>query len=274
MKNIHLLPTDKPSKLFQILQFNFIFDNQNKYSEEYKKLHKYKNKNIYITNDEEIKEGDCYIYLGQINKRIRKNTSAEYPYPHYKKIILTTDKDLIKDGVQAIDDTFIEWFVENPSCEEVEVEKENICARCHSNDVDECWSAKECSDGRYDKIRYKIIIQKEELNYNMKEEILAEKERLEKEEPKQSIQEFIEQHAITEQQLIDGYNQGLQLILENASKIPNQEGAKWQQETTYSDIELFTEELKDKIDSFEYSVNQNSYISDYINEWFEQFKKK
>jgi hypothetical protein len=23
----------------------------------------------------------------------------------------------------------------------------------------------------------------------------------------------------------------------------------------------------------EYSVNQNSYISDYVNEWFEQFKK-
>jgi len=51
-------------------------------------------------------------------------------------------------------------------------------------------------------------------------------------------------------------------------------GAKWQQERMYSDIELFTEELKDKIDSFEYSVNQNSYISDYIKEWFEQFKKK
>jgi hypothetical protein len=51
-------------------------------------------------------------------------------------------------------------------------------------------------------------------------------------------------------------------------------GAEWQVERMYSDIELFTEELKDKIDSFEYSVNQNSYISDYIKEWFEQFKKK
>ena len=51
-------------------------------------------------------------------------------------------------------------------------------------------------------------------------------------------------------------------------------GAKWQVERMYSNIEVFTEELKDKIDSFEYSVNQNSYISDYIKEWFEQFKKK
>ncbi len=45
-------------------------------------------------------------------------------------------------------------------------------------------------------------------------------------------------------------------------------------ERMYNEIELFTEELKDKIDSFEYSVNQNSYISDYIKEWVEQFKKK
>lgn len=38
----------------------------------------------------------------------------------YKKIILTTDPDLIADGVQAIDDEFLEWFVNNPSCEFVE----------------------------------------------------------------------------------------------------------------------------------------------------------
>ena len=51
------------------------------------------------------------------------------------------------------------------------------------------------------------------------------------------------------------------------------EGAKWQSERMYNCIEFFTEELKDKIDSFEFSVNENSYISDYIEEWFEKFKK-
>jgi hypothetical protein len=40
-------------------------------------------------------------------------------------IILTTNKLLIKDGVQAIDDEFLEWFVKNPSCEEIEVYKVN-----------------------------------------------------------------------------------------------------------------------------------------------------
>ena len=44
-------------------------------------------------------------------------------FPTCKKIILTTDQDLIKEGVQAIDDEFLEWFVKNPSCEWVEIEK-------------------------------------------------------------------------------------------------------------------------------------------------------
>ena len=28
---------------------------------------------------------------------------------------------MIQNGVQAIDDKFLEWFVKNPSCEEVEI---------------------------------------------------------------------------------------------------------------------------------------------------------
>ena len=32
------------------------------------------------------------------------------------KILLTNDPKLIADGVQAIEDEFLEWFVKNPSC--------------------------------------------------------------------------------------------------------------------------------------------------------------
>jgi len=70
----------------------------------------------------------------------------------------------------------------------------------------------------------------------------------------------------------DPYNP-LEDVLEDEREIFI-EGAEWQAEKMYSDIEVFTEELKNKIDSFEYFVNQNSYISDYIKEWFEQFKNK
>jgi hypothetical protein len=76
-----------------------------------KNIHK-NTQNIYITSDEEIKEGWSYDrMMGTVNK-----TDNVYS----NKIILTTDQDLIKDGVQAIDDEFLEWFVKNPSFEEVE----------------------------------------------------------------------------------------------------------------------------------------------------------
>jgi hypothetical protein len=52
---------------------------------------------------------------------VLKNDSLKFIDNNCKKIILTTDQDLIKDGVQEINDEFLEWFVKNPSCEEVKV---------------------------------------------------------------------------------------------------------------------------------------------------------
>jgi len=77
------------------------------------------NQNIYITSDEEIKVRDWFYLDDAII--IAKYISVK-PVKEAKKIILTTDPDLIKDGVQVIDDEFLEWFVKNPSCEEIEVE--------------------------------------------------------------------------------------------------------------------------------------------------------
>ena len=104
MKNVHILSTDKASRLIQAEDDELMLLN-----ELYENTHNI-NKHIYITSDEEIKLGDWFIYLGQINKRTRKNPKAEYPFSNYQKIILTTDDQLIKDGVQAIDDEFLEWF--------------------------------------------------------------------------------------------------------------------------------------------------------------------
>ena len=114
MKNIHVLPTDKPSRLQKFINYD-----ADKIEFELCSKAEFFNKgqHIYITNDEEIKEEDFYLYCNQVTKRFRKNTRAEYPYPNYQKIILTTDQDLIKDGVQEIDNEFLEWFVKNPTCE-------------------------------------------------------------------------------------------------------------------------------------------------------------
>jgi hypothetical protein len=138
MKNIHILPTDKPSRLYQlkndILRLDRIFSKGTAC------------KNIYITSDEEIKNGDwCVdIYKLKNNHKPIFRWSDKFQVDA-KKIILTTDQDLIKDGVQPIDDEFLEWFVKNPSCEEVELA--NSLVRISSFD----W-----------RTDYKIIIPKQE----------------------------------------------------------------------------------------------------------------
>ena len=111
MKNLHLLPTDKPTRLhntFNNLRLEKGYDLSPS------------NLNIYITSNEEIKEGDCFLSKEEI---VHNNWGWNFGD---KKIILTTDQDLIKDGVQAIDDEFLEWFVKNPLCEEVEVVKDRV----------------------------------------------------------------------------------------------------------------------------------------------------
>jgi hypothetical protein len=114
MKNIHVLKTSKPSKLLKDLVDK---------TYQFKKEVSFGNRielplNIYITSYEEIKEGDWVItYNGLLAKVI---TEFEWHFKNSKKIIITTDQDLIKDGVQAIDDDFLEWFVKNPSCEWVD----------------------------------------------------------------------------------------------------------------------------------------------------------
>jgi hypothetical protein len=113
MKNIHLLPTDKPSRLA------LLHNDKLHIGTSWKKDFNVNPQNIYITSDEEIKEGDNYLNGKYLYKADRFYKKAE----NDRKIILTTDQDLIKDGVQAIDDEFLEWFVKNPSCEFVDIDE-------------------------------------------------------------------------------------------------------------------------------------------------------
>lgn len=145
MKNVHVRPTDEPSSIWIDNDINklvyglFSIDN----------IHNCKNQNIYITSDEEIKEDDWV--LSKLNEVILFGRS--YSEKFYKKIILTTDQDLIADGIQAIDDEFLEWFVKNPSCESVDTIKK------YTN-----------SDITMDGCFHKIIIPKEETKQESIEE--------------------------------------------------------------------------------------------------------
>jgi hypothetical protein len=111
MKNIHLLPTDKPSRLYKTGNF-LLLDSKAMPNNTLETI----NQNIYITNSEQIKEGERGLSINDAVYTHFNHLGKGYG----KKIILTTDQDLINDGVQAIDDEFLEWFVKNP-CEFVEV---------------------------------------------------------------------------------------------------------------------------------------------------------
>ena len=154
MKNVHILPTDKPSRLYLNSENKiFITDVEMKCGN---------TQHIYITSDEEIKEGDWFYDLDTKYIKIKQSWENSHLDFNGKKIILTTDQDLIKDGVQAIDDEFLEWFVNNPSCEEVEVERHHGIntsiaeVNAISGDGSLNW------EGKSDLRDYKIIIPKEE----------------------------------------------------------------------------------------------------------------
>lgn len=152
MKNIHILPTDKPSRLhsykgvLNLAAGEFVAPTIVK--------NDLINQNIYITNDEEIKYGDwCIDKHNVVYKQETDKIFSEFTGS--KKIILTTDTDLIKDGVQFIDDEFLEWFIKNLNCEEVEVREIEV--------EDYVGFAGHTSYPTFHK-EYKIIIPKKNLN--------------------------------------------------------------------------------------------------------------
>ena len=101
---------------------------------------------------------DCQIFTACSNK--------------VGNIILTTNKLLIKDGVQKIDDEFLEWFVRNPNCEFINVEEKTpdeieVELNIHGHDIG-------LTDREFDEWvnnggqLYKIIIPKEESTFYTK----------------------------------------------------------------------------------------------------------
>ena len=146
--------------------------------------------NIYITSNEEIKEGDWYLNNVNLLKcaEIKRRSGC-------KKIILTTDQELIKDGVQSI----VDWFGKNPSFEDIEAVKKELNRDC------------------------KIIIPE---------------------------QETLEEAA---ERLYPYVNDDTRLLFIN--------GAKWQQERSYSE-----EDLKLAFNGFKSGKS--------FKEWFNQNKKK
>jgi len=209
-------------------------------------------KELFITNDEEIKEGNYFL---SCENTIEKHKGSVMPIYLDKKIILTTDADLIKDGVQAIDDEFLEWFVKNPSCEEIEVKRKTIIE----------YEPIGHAGGVY---KYILIIPKVEQK-ELRRKLFTLIKSLEQEEPKHipytgkvwepPKQETLEEVARNYRDL----------------KLPDDlydgfiAGAKWQQERMYSEEEV--ESLLQRFRS--YSYNHGCGNAEF-EEWFNEVKKR
>jgi hypothetical protein len=137
-KNLFVIPTNNPSRVYGILgSYRLgLTSNDPFYTENFGGGTQ--NQNVYVTSNEEIKDGEYGICLYLVKEgfkshqavfkmdseqRLAMEELGGQKKAQVLKVILTQDQDLIKDGVQAIDDEFLEWFVKNPSCEEVKTEK-------------------------------------------------------------------------------------------------------------------------------------------------------
>jgi hypothetical protein len=292
MKNIHVLPTNKPSRLHLKSDGFYLTKEENSFIP-----YSYP-QNIYITSDEEIKEGDWFTSVprGTIHKctgifenNLIDNTwenreKVEITKADCKKIILTTDQDLIKDGVQSIDDDFLEWFVKNPSCESVDVNdwidtNGNIAFGGNIRYQISCSTYKEITIPQEEsKQEYKYI---GECNGNNDNGCFLDSPaydcgcftRVVKEKPKQeTLEEAIKQELENH-------------FFSNISEIKQAEyfinfGALWQQEQDkkmYSEgeVEIIIQKLMNDVHCGDLCYGDN--VIDFKmspRQWFEQFKKK
>lgn len=108
MKNIFLLPTIKKSRICKSIRGLFL--QKTYYTNTASKSFGLKNKHLYIVSDdgEPLKEGEWC--LNDTTKNIDK-CIGDGKYHFWKKIILTTDLDLIADGVHEIPDSFIATYI-------------------------------------------------------------------------------------------------------------------------------------------------------------------
>jgi hypothetical protein len=160
---------------------------------------------IYITSDEEIKGGDWIIENNNLGKCTNELWVKRGASILTKKIILTTDQDLIKDGVQGIDDEFLEWFVKNPSCEFADV-----------ND----WMDTNGNIAFGGNTRYQLC------NHLYNKQIIP------REELKETLEEAAENYAV--QFLLEDEQETDSANRKQAFK----EGAKWMQERMYSEEDM------------------------------------
>lgn len=215
-------------------------------------------KELFITSNEEIKEEDwCLDEDG-----LKKCTAHAGAMNHYfQKIILTSDTELIKDGIQAIDDEFLEWWINNPSCEFVEVKdvKTIPCLQLTGNNH----------------LMYKIIIPKEEAEKDMIMELEKDPILKDFDDKVSENLSILKQKQETLEEIALSFLPHSEVEHDTDFIIGFEFGAKWQTERMYNE--------EDMREAFENGVGSGKYQAEYGDnakgsmnfEYFiKQFKKK
>jgi hypothetical protein len=274
MKNIHLIPTDKPSRLYKskITQNIFICNIISQYGDATYNQH------IYITSDEEIKEGDWVVKISSLYKGgdIAQKYSfidTQFEDITFKKIILTTDQELIADGVQAIDDEFLEWFVKNPTCEFVEVNEKLIIIQ--DKPLVQHQGNKPIVVPH--RINYKIIIPSEPKsidcgNKNCQGGVIngLNPRLCKKCNPQKKPKQETELSAYYR----NGIGGAKQETLEEAVNNFKKTDVYINEIKQKQDKKLYSEEEVEVIAKDAYAMGRNNILIGVFNKWFEQFKKK
>ena len=123
MKNIFLARTGASTRLYKNAQGVFeLRDKEERVTDETSQ-----NYWMYIITEESFSQGDFitddYVSASRVRSTTIEALKENGCYEQFKKVILTTHGYLINEGIQSIDDEFLEWFVKNPSCEFVEIER-------------------------------------------------------------------------------------------------------------------------------------------------------
>lgn len=266
MKNIFLIPTKGLDRNRGVLFADSLEDGKlvkNFYDRniEWKDCAYY---HIYITSDEKPKKGEWSVYLGLQKKYkcIEDVVGDEFP-----KIILTTDPDLIADGVQSIDNEFFDWFVENTTCEFVDVIKEMYVPQSNGKISDGRISHEISLDPSENTLPfYKIIIPKEELEeefFGYDPNAPGDPDKIDDLKEQKTLEEAAENYS-----RITLNKNGLMSDKQVNGFIA---GAKWQSKRMYSQ-----EEVKDLIEDWTKmasGLNMN-FPRKKFNNWCEQFIKE
>lgn len=223
-------------------------------------------KELFVTSDEEIKE-DYVIAYGVVIKVMMFNKDTLFfvngtkaKRNDCKKIILTTDADLIADGIQAIPDEFLEWFVKNPSCEEVKIENffDYFIISPKEEPKQKC---KDCNKSLED---CTFIENTVDLKHQSKQ--LTKEEVMEQRSSKYEFIDFEQKETLEEagKQYEAKTEYSKYAIFEAFI-----EGATWMQHEFYSEEEVLSLLIK-----FNDSLTKPLYPVYLLKEWFKKFKKK